>query len=404
MILPDDAWALIKEHTTPLPPVTLPLDAAPGYALAQDIRADRDIPAANRSAMDGYCLRSEDLNDCPVTLTVISECAAGDSRSFLPLSPNTCIRIFTGANVPPDADTVIKQEDVQDHGDGTIIVESAPKKGTNILRRGENGKEGDLFIKKGTLLSSTAIGVCAAVGNDPVQVHDKPTVGILSTGKELLDADQTPDLHQLRNSNGPTLAAALKLAGFDVCFSKLIPDDADEIKAALEHAVSACDVVILTGGVSVGKYDLVPAVIKDTGASIIFHKVAMKPGKPQLFAKAVDGTLIFGLPGNPLSSLMGLHEFVLPALKMMAGWSPELCRPTYRLPLGEDVLVKGTREYRLLVRTEVNGNGTELMPVTCTGSADLIAAAGADGTAILPPSETTPRGAYVDYRPWRHSV
>ena len=169
--------------------------------------------------MDGYCLSSEDLDEYPVTLTVISECAAGDSRTSLPLAPNTCIRIFTGANVPHDADIVIRQEDVHDHGVGTIIVDSAPKKGANILRRGENGKEGDLFIKKGTLLSSTAIGVCAAVGNDPIQVHGKPKVGILSTGKELLDANQTPDLHQLRNSNGPTLAAALKLAGFDVCFN-----------------------------------------------------------------------------------------------------------------------------------------------------------------------------------------
>lgn len=400
MITPDAAWGIVVNHVRPLAVTTVSLAKAPGHCLAENVRADRNLPPADRSAMDGYAVRHADLQRSPCVLRIVGEVAAGSARRPR-VTPGTCARVFTGANVPPGADTVVMVEQTKER-DGFAAIHSSVACGANILRRGEDARNGAILLRRGTRVDAAQIGICAAVGRAALTVHRLPRVSILCTGSELRSVHHRVHSHEVRNSNGPTLSAALSKEGLGHPKFIAVADQAAALTAALTRALKRCDVVLLTGGVSVGNYDLVHDAIVATGATVQFHWLAMKPGKPTLYATTPDERHIFGLPGNPLSALTAFHEFALPALRRLAGWPVESCRPAWFLPLAAATESKGGRVRCELARLVYGASGLAVTAVLSQSSADLVSAGQADGVMLLPPDQTIfAAGQLVAFRPWR---
>ena len=399
-ISPVKAWKTILDYIHPLASVRIPLIEATGACLARDVRADRDIPPTDRSAMDGFALRSGDVNGAAVSLRMLGESAAG-GRARPDVSPGACVRIMTGAVVPRGADTVVKVEETVET-DGHVTFQPGVACGANIRRRGEVASRGDVILTKGDILDPAQIGLCASVGKALVWVHRRPKVAILCTGRELKSHADKVRPYQLRNSNGPSLLAALMDAERIEAKQQIIPDDPQVLAARLKTAVSTHDIVILTGGVSVGKYDFVPDAVEEVGGAIRFHGVKMKPGGPQLYATLSGNRHIFGLPGNPLSALNGLHELAMPAVRRMSGLPVDACRPVLHLPLDTAVRVKGSRWEYVLARLVDSPSGSRLLPLSSTGSGDIVASAQADGVILVPRNVAeVPAGQIVEFRPWR---
>jgi len=401
VLTPQQTWSAIATHVARLPAAELPLDQALGHALSEPVYADRDLPPADRSAMDGFAVRAADLATVPVTLPVIGEVAAGSPAAPM-VAPGTCVRIFTGANIPPGADTVIIVETTRATGPDQVTFTATEKKGANILRQGENARQGSELVPSGRVLGAIHIGICAAAGRTHVRVFRKPRVAIITTGRELLAPGMVAGAHQERDSNGPVIAATLATNRFDIASSVRVSDERETITEKLREALAGADVVILSGGVSVGAFDFVPTAVTTVGARTVVHGVSMKPGKPFLFAVAPGGQPIFGLPGNPLSAATGLHEFVLPALRRMAGWPESHCRPLLRARLREAMSNKPGRQRFALATLDWTDTGPEVTAEPSQSSADLAAGARADGVILVPADATgIEAGATVDFRPWR---
>jgi molybdopterin molybdotransferase len=401
LLTPQQAWSSILTHTACLPAIEVPADEALGHVLAEPLLADRDMPPANRSAKDGFAVRSADLRRMPVTLPIIGEVAAG-SPAAPAVTEGTCACIFTGANVPPGADTVVQVEDTRSAGAGEVTFVRAEQVGANILRQGENARAGRVLVPAGRVLDGLHIAIAAATGRTSLRVFRRPRVAIIATGRELQPPEAKVGAHQERDANGPMLAAAFRAAGFPVAFACRVSDDLDAVTAMLREGLVGADAVVLSGGVSVGAYDFVPAAITAVGGSPRVHGVAMKPGKPFLFATTPDSRLVFGLPGNPLSAATTLHEFVLPALRRMAGWPEAHCRPLVRARLREAIAnTPGCQRY-VLATLAWKTSGPEVTAVGSRSSADLAAGARADGAIIVPPeARGLDQGSLVDFRPWR---
>ncbi len=399
LIAPDEAWRVLCRTLAPMPVERLPLQRATGRYLARAIKADRDIPAADRAAMDGFAVRAKDT---PGRLRIVGEVAAGSSVRPR-IRAGEAVRIFTGANIPPGADAVIAVEDTSPAASDAAEARIAVPAGRHILRRGEFARRGAVLLPAHSRLDPAAVAVCAAVGCAAPVVYAVPQIAILATGSELrpVTAERVGP-EAIRDSNGPLLRAALTEQGFPVAASARVPDNPDALGRRLKAALARHDVVILSGGVSVGDYDWVPDVIRAAGARIRYHGVAMKPGKPQLFATAGAQRYVFGLPGNPLSATVGLHEFVLPALRLVSGCPADECRPLLRLPLGAPLRGAGGRRLLIPARWRTDSDRTVLDPLPPAGSADFITAAKADGAILLPAGATDlPASAIVEFRPWR---
>ena len=388
LLTPQQTWSVISEQIAPLGACALPLDQALGYVLAEPVRADRDLPPAHRSAMDGFAVRAADLADTPATLQVLGEVAAGSPAAPV-VGPGTCARIFTGANLPPGAATVVMIESTREDTPGRVTFAVPERRGANILCRGENARQGSELVSAGCLLGAIHIGMCAAVGRTEVPVIRKPRIAIITTGRELLDPRTAAGTHQERDSNGPMVAAALCAAGFSVALAARVSDDREAIVQTLRDALATADSVVLSGGVSVGAFDFVPAAVTAVEARTLVHGVAMKPGKPFLFALSRNGQPIFGLPGNPLSAATGLHEFVLPALRRTAGRTELECRPLVRARLREAIVNKPGRQRYVLATLAWTPSGPEVAAVPSQSSADLAAGARSDGV-ICPPDQIDP--------------
>ena len=427
MISPEAAWRQIVATLEPLPAVAQPFDKkqplseALGAYLTRPVVADRDIPATDRAAMDGYAVRSVDVASVPVALRVVGEVAAGAAQRPA-LGPGECVRIMTGASVPPDADAVVRIEETEpvagdhindDHvdndqddaghvNDGLVRILAPVRAGQDILRRAENARCGDALLPEGARLTAQAIAVCAAVGVVHPQVGERPRVAVITTGSELCDPAEAVAAHQIRDANGPLVVASLIEQGFAVAPLTRVPDDRDQLLAVVGRSVAEYRVSVVSGGVSVGRYDFVPEVVRALGGTVLVHGVAMKPGKPLLCARFDSGHLLFGLPGNPLAALTGLHEFVLPALRRLAGCPLAACRPQVRLPLGAALRYGGARRQYHLARVDDGPTGLTAWALPSSGSADFVAAGQADGMIISPEgSGLLPAGALVDIRPWR---
>jgi len=310
----DEALDRILARIAPLESTEVGLLDALGAVLTEDQAADRDVPPFRNSAMDGYAVRGADVKQGGVRLRVVGAVAAG-SLADRAVGAGEAMRIMTGAPMPDGADTVVRVEDT-DNGAEVVAINTATAQGVAVRQAGEDLRRGEVVLKRGTLLRHAEIGVLAAIGRAKVNVVRRPNVAVLSTGDELVDIDEEPGPGRIRDANRYSLAAAVRATGCPAFELGIARDSADDLRHALGNAAFG-DLVITSGGVSVGDHDHVKPVVDELG-SMDFWSIAIRPGRPLAFGE-IDGKLIFGLPGNPVSSLLGFELFVRPALLKMAG-------------------------------------------------------------------------------------
>lgn len=321
MISVHEATTFIQEHTPTPHSAPQDLSEAVGRALAHDYHASEDSPRFTNSAMDGFAVRFADIQ-ADTRLHITDESSAGNEAQNA-LAVGAAIRISTGALLPSGADTVVPVEDCLVEGN-TITIEKLPKQGQFVRKQASEYAVGAPILRKGDVLTPARIALAAQHGLARVDVFTPPHVALLSTGNELVNVDETPTGTQIRNANVPMLAAALRQTSANLVFTSHAQDDFEQVRAALDKAASAADVVVTTGGASVGEYDFIKQAAQALGFETIFWRVRQKPGKPMFFAKRiVEGrtTLLFGLPGNPVSTLMTFLYYVQPTLAQMMGKS-----------------------------------------------------------------------------------
>jgi len=324
----EEHLSAVLSRLRPLPPFEQHLLDAHGHYLAEDVVAERELPAFDNSAMDGYAVRLLDVlgadDQDPAILSVEQELPAGCVPSETEIAPGTCARIMTGAPVPPGADAIVPVEwtDAGAAGDGRVRVHRAPGPGQHVRSRGEDVRVGQLVLTAGTRLGARQIGLLAAVGRDLVSVRPTPRVVVLSTGAELVEPGTEPEPGQIHDSNSYMLATAAKEAGAEVYRVGMVPDDGRVLLDTIEDQLIRADLVITSGGVSMGAYEVVKDTLGRLG-TVEFTKVAMQPGMPQGFGViGPDETPIFTLPGNPVSSFISFEVFVKPALRALQGLAP----------------------------------------------------------------------------------
>lgn len=345
MITVSEAKSLISKHIRPLKPIQLNLEKASGHILAKDIYAGCDIPAFPQSSMDGYALK---FRDHEKELQLNGEMAAGAEHSFV-LKEGEASRIFTGAPLPEGADTVVMQEKVILKNGRIVLQDQNLQAGSNVRNQGAEVKTGELAMRKGNLLSPAAIGFLAGIGVKTLEVYPMPKISIIVTGKELQQPGLELNFGQVYESNSYSLSAALKIENIDQVNIFQADDELDILSTVLETALKDSDVVLLTGGVSVGDYDFVIEASRRCAVEQVFHKVKQKPGKP-LFFGTRGSKLVFGLPGNPSSVLSCYYNYVLPAIKQMTQKENSVKEVTARLtsdyqkPSGLTHFLKGSYE------------------------------------------------------------
>ncbi len=385
MLRIEDALELMLAHTLLLPTETVSLVESVGRVLRTDAVSDLDLPPFDRARMDGYALRSEDTPDTydagAVTLQSIGEIAAGQTFHG-ELSSGQAIRIMTGAPVPAGADAVEKIEVIQVNDDGTITLIASVKAGQFITPRASEARCGELMVKSGTLITPAVAAVLASFGYAQVNVSPRPRLALLSTGSELVEVHEQPAAAQIRNSNTYSLAGYAQRAGCKVIGAGIVKDDFDATCAAIADALSQADVVMLSGGVSMGDYDLVKPALQSLGAEILVEKVAMHPGKPTVFAKLND-KVIFGLPGNPVSVAVSFHLFALPVLRKLQGAS-ELHLPRGKAFVTQTVKGAPPRRSHQPGRLRIRDGRAEVEPLKWVGSSDLVAFMRADCLIVVP--------------------
>jgi len=290
-----------------------------GRVVAEIVAADREYPPFDRAMRDGFAVRASEVAAAGARLRLI-----GESRAGVPFSGElqlgTCVQIMTGAPAPAGADSVVMIEHTRMEGD-TVVFDRPAVAGKNVVRAGVENHAGDALLRPGTRLGYPELAMAAQAGRTRIAVTPKPRVAILSTGDEIIGVGETPGPFQIRNSNCVSLAAQASLAGAETILLGNAPDDAAAIRHAVEKGLQA-DVLVLSGGVSVGKYDLVEPVLKDLGAEFIFDAVAIRPGRPAVFALC-QGKPVFGLPGNPVSTMVTFELFVRPAIETLSGLTPQ---------------------------------------------------------------------------------
>ena len=333
-----EAQAQVLEHIEPLSVERVPAGEAMGRVLATEVAARGDSPPLDNSAMDGYAVRHADVSAAsaaaPVSLEVLEDIPAGHVGTR-PVGPGQASRIMTGAPIPAGADTVIRVEDTR-AADGRVEILVPDELGGSVRAAGSSMRAGETVLPAGTEIGVAEVAVLAAVQRSHVSVYRRPVVAILSTGDELVEADDTPGPGQIVNVNSPGLAALARHCGAEALVLPTAPDDEGVIRTAVEAALQG-DFIISSGGVSVGDYDYVKRVLEELDAREVLWRVAMKPGKPLYFA-LLQGRPYFGLPGNPVSSLVSFLHFVRPAIRRAAGFAPDRLRlPELRVPLEHDL-------------------------------------------------------------------
>ncbi len=362
MLTVEQALAEVLARVTAMPPEKVALLDALGRALAEPVRATRTLPPHDNSSMDGYGVIAGDSAQPPVTLPVAFTVGAGHVPANA-LQPGQAARVMTGAAIPPGADAIVKREDVDESDPSRIVITRVIEKGAWIRRRGEDVTEGTEILRAGDVIGAGEVGLLAAQGRAIVTVRQRPRVAILSTGDELAEIDEQPAPGQIVNSNAWALAAQVIEAGGVPTILASARDDREQITARIREGLSA-DVLVTSGGVSVGDFDLVRGALESAGVTLEFWKVAMKPGKPVTFGRAPSGRAVFGLPGNPASSMVSFELFVRPALRAMLG-DPAPQRPRARVVFQDHYDKDGARRHYL--RAHVRRDGDQLL-ATLTGN------------------------------------
>jgi molybdopterin molybdotransferase len=390
MISFDEALNNILSHIQPMGLEKVSLLESLGRVIGEDVFARWDIPPLDNSAMDGYALRFEDVEkaspDRPVRLEVIEDLPAG-SISKKTIGRGQAIRIMTGAPIPKGADTVIPVEDTKKEGGSALIFKPALF-GENVRKAGEDVRKGDRIISHGDIIRPAELGMLASVGRSSVSVYQKPLVAILCTGDELVDVDETLEEGKIISSNSYTLAAQVRECGAIPVQLGIAKDRKEEISQKLRQGIRA-DVLISSAGVSVGDYDFVKGVLGDLGMKMAFWQVAMKPGKPLAFG-TIQGKPVFGLPGNPVSSMVSFEQFVRPSLLKMMGHR-QFYRPVVEAILQDEIEKKPGRRH--FIRAFVFFKGGSYFATTTgdQGSGILRSMVKANGLIIIPEDQEVAR-------------
>ncbi|HWC13911.1 MAG TPA: gephyrin-like molybdotransferase Glp [Actinomycetota bacterium] len=397
MLTVDEARARILAAFSSLPSIDVPIREALGMVPTHDVVAPHPSPRFDNSAMDGYAVRRADLGDVPVTLEVIGEARAGSPPSGEVVA-GTAIAVMTGAPVPAGADAVVPIEDA-DEDAGRVTVRAAPPGHGHIRPAGDDVRAGDLLVPAGRELDAGELAMLATMGLSPVPVHRRPLITVLSTGDELVRPEVEPGPGQIRDSNSVALAALVRAAGGEVRVRGPIADDRTEVERALGNAAAGSDLVVSSGGVSVGRYDFVRDVIEQRGRLDLW-RVAMQPGKP-VVSGAIDGTPFLGLPGNPVSIHVGFEQFVRPAIRKMRGCR-EVLRPVVRARIGHRIEKKPGRLHFVRVRLSFEGGEVVATPTGPQGSHIQSSLLDAHGVARFDVDETVlDAGAEVTVEVWR---
>jgi molybdopterin molybdotransferase len=353
-----------------LPTETIDVVAAPGKSLgrilAENIIADRNYPPFNRSIRDGYAVRAADVTEPGAKLRLVGESRAGVGYSET-LAAGECVRILTGAPVPRGANAVVMQEYARVEGNSVIFAQAVQAE-QHFVHAGAEARIGETIMTRGAKLSYAELAVVAEVGRTKISVYRRPRVAILSSGDELVDAEQTPGRFQIRNSNSISIAAQVALAGGEAEMLGIAPDEIAALSALIKRGLE-CDLLVMSGGVSVGAYDLAEAALQELGAKFFFDAVAIRPGKPAVFGWCHDKP-VFGLPGNPVSTMVTFELFARPAIEMLCGFKPQAL-PFFKAKLKHPINEKGNVAHFLPARISWADGDPVVEVMLWEGSGDI---------------------------------
>ncbi|MFO1426131.1 MAG: molybdopterin molybdotransferase MoeA [Steroidobacteraceae bacterium] len=393
MISPAEADGLIGQHLNCLPIESLPLTQCAGAILRENVYGERDQPPFDRVAMDGIAIDSAAVRQGARRLHVQALQAAGDPPLTL-ANGQHCIEIMTGAMLPTGCDAVVPVEQIRTaEGFATLGDDAAPEPYANVHRRGSDSRQGALLLAAGGRLGAPEIAVAAGAGMARIRVSAQPTIIVVSTGNELVEPGEPIEPHQIRRSNAYGIVTALRQRSFLRVADDHVVDDAEALRRRLRVHLDTHDILILSGGVSMGRLDLVPQVLQSLGVREVFHKISQRPGKPMWFGIGPTGTAVFALPGNPVSTLVCLSRYVFPALYAAMGLAPAV---EERLALAAAVEVRPALTYFMPVRIRADDWGRAWAhPAPTNGSGDFTSLAGTDGFVELPPGPNTYAKGFV---------
>ncbi len=396
MISVDRALEIVLSRVEPLPVEEIEFTDAPGRMLREDATADTDLPPFRRSAVDGFAVRSADTASFPAKLKLVGSVPAGRYPDFR-IGRGETATIMTGAPVPEGADAVQMVEQSREGPDGVVLLSSVAP-GENIAPQGAEVRKGEVVLKIGTRLDAAAVAVLATVGKTRLRVGRRPTVSVAATGDELVHPSETPGPGKIRNSNGFSLLAQCRSVGIEAQFLGVALDTEPSLREIVRRGLGA-DVLLLSGGVSMGRYDLVENVLTELGVEILVDAVALKPGKPLVFGVA-SGKLVFGLPGNPVSTMVTFELFVRTALARLEG-AENPVREILRARLLDNLMNRGPRRAYLPGWLHAGGDGDLLAaPIPTKGSADIVAFSKANALLIVPEDrDRLPSGETVSAYP-----
>lgn len=393
MLTVPEAKDIILAAVRPLPDVAMPLAEALDCVLARDVAAPVSLPLWDNSSVDGYAVRASDVSDAnennPIHLHVVTEIPAGTTAKAT-IEPRTCGRIFTGAPIPGGADAVVMQEDTHPHHEGYIAVTESVEPGENIRRAGDDVKKDEVVLRAGVRVGPPQLGLAAALGMAQLVVHPRPRVGVLVTGGEIVEPGRALHNGQIYDANSYALSAFVRQAGCEPVELGIADDTREDLHEKIDYGLSECDAVITVGGVSVGDYDLVKEVLAELGCEQEFWKIAMRPGKPFVFARR-DAKLAFGLPGNPVSAAVTFLMLVRPALQKMRGLA-ESDLPSVIAEAAEDFVNTGDRPHYMRASLQRHGEKWLVKPMPNQGSHAVASFANAGGLVEVAEATTIPSG------------
>jgi len=381
MIPVDRALEIVLSRARPLPAEEIDFTEAPGRILREDAAADTDLPPFRRSAVDGFAVRASDTASVPVKLKLVGSVPAGTFPEF-GIGPGETASIMTGAPVPEGADAVQMVEESREGPDGIVLLAGVAR-GQNVAPRGAEVRKGEMVLRSGTRLDPAAVAVAATVGKTRLLVGKRPTVSVAATGDELVHPSETPGPGQIRNSNGFSLLAQCRSVGIEARYLGVAEDSEASLRAVIERGLET-DVLLLSGGVSMGRYDLVEKVLSQLGIEILVDAVALKPGKPLVFGVGDEGKLVFGLPGNPVSTMVTFELFVRTALARLEG-AENPVREILQARLVDGLTNRGPRRAYLPGWLRPGDDGAlTAEPIPTKGSADIVAFSKANALLIVP--------------------
>ncbi len=399
MVTVKEAENLIFKNIPPPRSRQCTITEAAGAVLLEDLSADRDFPPYHRVTMDGIALHTREFEKGQQSFRVQATQAAG-APPYLLKEGNSCIEVMTGAVLPNGCDSVIPVEELERDGDGVRLKAGIPVRAMrNVHQQGSDCKRGALLLKKGDRLNAPALSVLAAIGKKEFNIAEKPTLAIVSTGNEIVEIDDYPNSYQIRNSNAYGLSGALQARGFPSIPQYRVRDDKDDLEEKISTLLEDMEILILSGGISKGKFDYLPEILLKLGVKNIFDSVRQRPGKPFWVGRTVRNQIVFALPGNPVSALICFHRYILPYLDLRLG---AISHSPLRLALGERVEFNPPLTFFLPVKIQAQGlESARVWPVRTQGSGDLIHLLESDGFIELPAEMNDfPAGFVAPFYAW----